>query len=176
MANLIPDSWRRSLVHLRDDIHDAVDHWWHQRHAPDERGDSLSVRRVPADLVEEDPFFRLPSPFIPQHPAMDIEETDTEIIVTAELPGLDKDDFTVEISGNRLRIQGEKKRSAEKQEREYYYAERSYGAFARTVSLPCAIDADRATAISKNGTLHITLPKTEQARANRIKVQVQGKS
>ena len=52
MANLIPDSWRRSLVHLRDDIHDAVDRWWHQRHAPDE-GASLPVRRVPADLVED---------------------------------------------------------------------------------------------------------------------------
>jgi HSP20 family protein len=105
---------------------------------------------------------------------MDIEETDTEIIVTAELPGLDKDDFTVDISGNRLRIRGEKKRSSEKQEHGYYYAERSYGAFARTVPLPCDIDADRATATSKNGTLRITLPKTEQAKANRIKVQVQG--
>jgi len=174
MANLIPDSWRRSLVHLRDDIHDAVDRWWHQRHATDERGDSLPVRRAPADLVEDDPFFRLPSPFIPQHPVMDIEETDTELIVTAELPGLDKDDFTVDISGNRLRIRGEKKRSSEKQEHGYYYAERSYGAFARTVPLPCDIDADRATAISKNGTLRITLPKAEQAKANRIKVQVQG--
>lgn len=44
MANLIPDSWHRSLVHLRDDIHDAVDRWWHQRHATDERGDSLQAK------------------------------------------------------------------------------------------------------------------------------------
>ena len=174
MAHLIPDSWRRSLVHLRDDIHDAVDRWWHQRHATDETTDSLPVRRVSADLVEDDPFFRFPSPFAPQHPVMDIEETDAEVIVTAELPGLDKDDFTVDISGNQLRIRGEKKRSSEKKGHGYYYAERSYGAFARTVPLPCEIDADRATAISKHGTLRVTLPKTEQAKANRIKVQVQG--
>jgi HSP20 family protein len=172
MAHLIPDNWRRSLVHLRDDIHDAVDRWWRQHHATDEESDALPMRRIPPDLVENDPFFRFPSSFALQHPVMDIEETDAEIIVTAKLPGLDKDDFTVEISGNRLHLRGEKKRSSAKKEHGYYYAERSYGAFARTVPLPYDIDADRATAVSKHGTLRITLPKTEQAKANRIKVHV----
>jgi HSP20 family protein len=79
-------------------------------------------------------------------PVVDLEETDDNIIVTAELPGLDKDDFTVEISGERLSIRGEKKQETEEQGREYYYAERRYGAFARVVALPCEIDADKVEA------------------------------
>jgi HSP20 family protein len=103
---------------------------------------------------------------------IDQEETDNEVIVQAELPGLEKDDFTIEVTGNRLVLRGEKRHETKEQRHGYSYAERSYGAFARVIALPCEVNAGKATATYKNGLLRITLPKTAQAKANRITVQV----
>jgi HSP20 family protein len=104
-------------------------------------------------------------------PTIDLEETDNEVIVWAELPGLDKDDFTAEVMGNRLVLRGAKRHETEERRQGYYYAERSYGAFARAIALPCVVDVGKATATHKNGLLRITLPKTAQAKANRVTVQ-----
>jgi HSP20 family protein len=93
-------------------------------------------------------------------------------MVTAALPGLAKENLAAEISGNRLVIRGEKKATIAKKGREYYYAEQSYGAFARTVVLPCAVDADKASAKYKNGVLRLTLPKTEQAWVQRRQMKI----
>jgi HSP20 family protein len=105
-------------------------------------------------------------------PGLDVAETDDKVVVTAELPGLDQEDIAVDVSGDRLVIRGEKKAAMEKKGREYYYAEQSYGAFARTVVLPCEVDADKALAKYKNGVLRLSLPKTEQARTRRVQVKV----
>ncbi|GIX46997.1 MAG: molecular chaperone [Candidatus Tectimicrobiota bacterium] len=156
MAQWLPVPWRQALSRLRDDIHRVLDRWLPRRRAP------------------EDEEFWAPSLIIGGGPLIDLEETDDEVIVVAELPGLDKDDFTVEVTGDYLVLRGEKRRSAEEKGRHYYYAERSYGAFVRTVPLPCEVDADRATARYKNGVLRVTLPKTEQAKARRIKVKIRG--
>jgi HSP20 family protein len=104
---------------------------------------------------------------------IDLEETEDEVIVQAELPGLNKDDFTVEVSGNRLVLRGEKRHETEEQRQGYYYAEHSYGTFARVIALPCEVDAGKAVATYRNGLLRITLPKTAQAKAKRLSVHVQ---
>lgn len=173
MAHFIPESWRHSLAHLRANIHDTIDRWWHHNHTP-ENGSTLSVRRVKPEIVEDHTsWLSSPSLFSAHLPRIDVEQTDDDVFVTAELPGLEKDDFTVDLSGERLlRIRGEKKQSSEKKSDGMYYAECSYGAFARTVPLPCEIDAEHASATYKQGTLRITLPKTERAKASRVKVQV----
>jgi len=106
-------------------------------------------------------------------PAVDVVEDENDIRVTAELPGIDKDDFRVEVVGDRLVLRGEKKAAREERKGEYYYAERSYGSFARSVQLPCEVDIDNAKATFKNGELKLVLPKTEGAKSRRFKVNVE---
>ena len=158
MAQLIPASWKHALENLREEVHHVLDRW-------------LPRRAQPSDTTED---FWAPAPISSDGPVLKLTETDDEVIVTAELPGLDKEDFAVEVSGARLLIRGEKQAATERHGRGYYYAEQSYGAFARTMALPCEVDANRATAKYKNGMLRLTLPKTEQAKARRIKVPIRG--
>jgi HSP20 family protein len=116
---------------------------------------------------------RVPSLVSDGGPKIDVEETDDEVIVVAELPGLDKEHFTVEVRGNRLILRGEQRQETEERRRGYYYTERSYGSFARVIALPAEVDAAKAVAKYKNGLLRITLPKTARAKAKRYTVQVQ---
>lgn len=106
------------------------------------------------------------------NPRVDVSESDREVNVSVELPGLDEKEIDVSLSRDLLTIRGEKKRDEEEQGRNYYRAERSYGAFERSVVLPATVDADRAQALFRKGVLTITLPKTSAARAEkRVKVR-----
>ena len=82
-------------------------------------------------------------------PRVDVSETGKEMRITAELPGLDEKDVEVTMTNNMLTIKGEKK--VEKEEGDYYYSERNYGRFERTIALPQGIDADNAKAKFKKG-------------------------
>ncbi len=105
-----------------------------------------------------------------------VSETDTEICITAELPGMTEDDFEVEVTKNRVVISGEKK--SEKEEkgeedgRQFHRIERSSGSFRRAMSLPYDVDPDKVTAEVKNGILTVTVPKPneEQVKAQKVKV------
>jgi len=85
---------------------------------------------------------------------------------------LTEKDFSVELSGDRLVLKGEKKANREEKKRDYHYAECSYGSFTRSIPLPCEVDADKASARYARGVLIVTLPKTEAAKARRVKVDV----
>ena len=194
MAQWLPQSWQQALTRLRDDIHRALDRWLPRRRADQREKEaerwlparwSASVEQLGTDIHkvldswwprwrgrEADEEMWSPSLVSGGGPRIDLEETDDEVIVLAELPGLDKNDFTVEVTGDRLVLRGEKRQETEEQRQGYYYAERSYGTFARALTLPCEVDAGKATAKYKNGLLRITLPKTAQAKAKRITVQV----
>ncbi len=111
------------------------------------------------------------SRFFTSGPSVDIEENNDEIIVHAEMPGLEKDDFSVDIIEDRLIIKGEKKRKEEKQERKYHWVESSCGTFERNIHLPCEIDPEKATAEYKNGVLLLQLPKIEAHRHKEIKIK-----
>ena len=104
-------------------------------------------------------------------PAIDIEETDDAFIVHAEMPGLEKDEFSVEFKNGDLRIHGEKKQETKKEERNYRWVERAYGSFERSVQLPDYVDAEQATAEYRNGILTVHLPKTEAGRIKEIPIQ-----
>ncbi|MFP4173058.1 MAG: Hsp20/alpha crystallin family protein [Candidatus Hydrogenedentota bacterium] len=158
MANLKPTEWRQRLGRLREDLANTVDQWLPERVRREE--DTASPAWSEAFMT-------------PGGPKVDVEETDNEIRVTAELPGMDKEDFSAEITGNRLMLRGEKKSSREEQrEGAYYYAECSYGSFVRTIPLPCEVNSDEAEGEYKNGVLKLRLPKTEQAKAKRVNVTV----
>ena len=105
-------------------------------------------------------------------PALDVYEQKDELIVKAEIPGLTKDEIDITLEGNTLTIKGEKKKEEEVKEEDYYRSERTYGAFARSIDLPAAVQTDKVNASFKNGVLEIRLPKTEEAKKNVVKVKV----
>jgi HSP20 family protein len=105
-------------------------------------------------------------------PAVDVFEEKDDIVVKAEIPGMDKDNIEVNLTDHMLTIRGEKKKEEEVKEKNYYRSERSYGSFVRTLDLPKEVQADKVKAAFKNGVLEVRMPKTEQAKAREIKVKV----
>ena len=106
-------------------------------------------------------------------PAVDVYEEKDEIVVKAELPGMEKNDIEVNISDSELTLKGEKKKEEKIEEENYFRSERSYGAFVRSVDLPTDVQADKVKASFKNGILEVRLPKTEEAKTKEIKVKVE---
>lgn len=105
-------------------------------------------------------------------PSIDVKESDKEIKVTAELPGMDEDDIEVTLSKDALTIRGEKKEEKEDQGKEYYRMERRFGSFYRTIPLSAEIEADKVDAKFKKGVLTIRLPKSAEAQNQRKKITV----
>ena len=108
----------------------------------------------------------------PTSPAVDFYEEKDDIVVKAELPGIDKNNGEVNLTDHTLTIKGEKKKEEEVKEKNYYRSERSYGSFVRTLELPTDVHADRVKATFKDGVLEVRLPKTEEAKKKEIKVKV----
>jgi len=105
-------------------------------------------------------------------PAVDVFEEKDDIVVKAEIPGMDKDNIQVNLTDHTLTIKGEKKKEEEVKEENYFRSERSYGSFFRTLELPRDVHADKVKATFKNGVLEVRMPKTEEAKAKEIKVKV----
>ena len=103
-------------------------------------------------------------------PAVDIFETEGEIIVKAELPGMERKDITLHLENNVLSLRGERKFEKETKDENYHRIERSYGAFSRSFSIPATVDEENIRAEYKDGVLNIVLPKKEQARPKQIKI------
>ncbi len=96
-------------------------------------------------------------------PKLDVSETDRELHVTVELPGLKEDDIDVEFTGDLLRIRGEKKDERDEKQHNFHRIERTFGMFERVVPIPVDVDRSQVQATFKNGVLNITLPKTAAA-------------
>ena len=105
------------------------------------------------------------------NPSVDISETDTEIKIAAELPGLDENDIEVSLADNVLTISGEKKAEHEDEGENYHRVERSYGSFKRSVTLSHEVEADKIEATFKNGVLTVVLPKAPEAQTRKISVK-----
>lgn len=107
-------------------------------------------------------------------PSLDIADSEKEIVVRAEVPGVDPKDLNITVSGNVLTIAGEKKHSREEQSENYYHVERSFGSFRRTIQLPTDVDPDSVTAEHANGVVTIRLKKARTAAPKRVPVKVRG--
>jgi len=105
--------------------------------------------------------------------SLDVAETDSEVIVTTEVPGVDAKDIEITLTGDVLTIRGEKKEEKEEKKKNYRRMERWYGSFGRSVTLPSSVDQSRIKAKVKNGVLTITLPKKEEERPKAIKVETE---
>lgn len=108
--------------------------------------------------------------FLPQ---VELSETEKEIRVTAELPGMDEKEVEVTLTQGALTIKGEKREEHEENKRNFHHSELRYGMFERSIQLPADIDADKAKASFKKGVLKITLPKTAEAQSNRRRIPVE---
>jgi len=106
-------------------------------------------------------------------PSVDVAEADTEVVVTAELPGVKQEDVEVTITNDILTLKGEKKEEKEIKKENYHRVERSYGSFQRSISLPAGVQGDKAKAGYKDGVLKVTVPKAEAAKPKQIKIGVE---
>jgi HSP20 family protein len=105
-------------------------------------------------------------------PSVDVRETDKEIKVSAELPGMNDKDIDVSLTKDALTIKGEKKEEKEDTGENYYRMERSFGSFTRTVPLPAEVDTEKAKADFVKGVLTVTLPKTQTAIKDTKKISI----
>ncbi|HEX6307075.1 MAG TPA: Hsp20/alpha crystallin family protein [Longimicrobiales bacterium] len=103
-------------------------------------------------------------------PEVDVVETDSELVVRADLPGLTSDDVQLEVKDGMLVMKGEKKEEKEEKQAEYRVVERAYGSFERAFSLPSTVDADGIVADFRNGVLEVHLPKTAKAQGRRVPI------
>ena len=141
--------WERDMERMMDTFFDRrMRPWWPERWL---RADEMEISA----------------------PAVDLFEEKDDIVVKAELPGIEKDNIEVNVSDHHLTIKGEKKKEEEVKQENYYRCERSYGSFLRTLELPADVKADKVKAAFKNGVLEVRLPKTEEAKAKEIKIKVE---
>ena len=105
-------------------------------------------------------------------PKIDVAETDKEIKISAELPGMEDKDIDVSLNKDTITIKGEKKEEKEDKGKDYYHVERSYGSFTRTIPLPVEIESDKAEANFKKGVLTIRIPKSAKAIETKKKIAI----
>jgi len=108
----------------------------------------------------------------PWVPAVDIKETENELVLKADVPDVDMKDIDVRVENGTLTIRGERKFANEKKEGSWHRVERSYGTFERAFTLPDTVDFNAVKADYKNGVLTIALPKKEVAKPRQIKIEV----
>ena len=106
------------------------------------------------------------------YPDVDVVETENDIQVKADLPGMDEKDIHVSLAQNILTIKGEKKEVKEDKGKNYHQVERHWGSFYRSLSVPSSVDTTKADASFKKGVLTITLPKTADAKKEQKEIPV----
>jgi HSP20 family protein len=117
-------------------------------------------------------FFSEPAHNRPWVPAVDIRETENELVLKADVPDMKFEDIDVRIENGTLTLKGERKFEDEKKEGGWHRVERSYGSFERVFALPDTVNPEGVTADYKHGTLTVTLPKKEIAKPRQVKVEV----
>jgi HSP20 family protein len=105
-------------------------------------------------------------------PAVDINEEKDKYVIRADLPGLKQEEIDVSVDDDTLTIKGERKIEKHDREKNYYRTERAYGAFQRSFTLPSSVDTDKINATYKDGVLEVTIPKTEEQKKKKVKIDV----
>jgi HSP20 family protein len=106
---------------------------------------------------------------------LDVYQTPSEVVVKASLPGLKREDVSIDITGETLTIKGETKAEQEIKKQDYLYQERRYGSFSRSVVLPGGLRTDKAEATMEDGILTLTIAKAEELRPKAIRVKAKDK-
>jgi len=140
--------------------------WRPRRHLPAEHED---IDRAFARLLQN---WWTPATFseFDWNPSVHVAETDSEIIVKADVPGVSRDDIDITVDSNQLIISGEKKQETEEKDRNYHHMERRYGSFRRVFALPSTADTEKTKAGYDNGVLNVTIPKAEVAKGHKVEI------
>jgi len=104
-------------------------------------------------------------------PAMDLSETDEALVLRADLPGLGRDDVSIEIKDNVLTVSGQREAEHEDRREGYHRIERSHGAFSRSVTLPRGVDPAAVSAGFEKGVLEVRIPKPEERKPHRVEIE-----
>jgi HSP20 family protein len=104
-------------------------------------------------------------------PAIDVAESEKEVTIRAELPGIDPKEIDVSVTGNQVVIKGEKKESSERKGDGFFHSESRYGSFQRAIPLPEGVDAEHVDAKYANGVLTLTMPKSPAAAAKKVEIK-----
>jgi HSP20 family protein len=107
-------------------------------------------------------------------PAVDVWETESELVLSVDLPGIPEEEIAVELNENVLTVSGERSRSSEQSTERYYRYERRFGSFSRSVTLPPGVQEDAISAKYENGVLEIRVPKPEEPKPKRIQIGSNG--
>jgi HSP20 family protein len=105
-------------------------------------------------------------------PVVDIFESNGDVVLKAELPGIKKDDIEVTLNDGSITISGEKKKESELKRKDYYKWESSYGSFCRSFALPAEVQGDKVKSTFKDGILEVRMPKTDTAKSKEVKVKI----
>jgi HSP20 family protein len=108
------------------------------------------------------------------NPSVDIYENKDQIVLEAELPGMNREDFDLTVENNVITLRGERRFEKKDDGDNYHRVERSYGSFTRSFTLPQTVSAEGAQAEYRNGVLRVTLPKREEVKARRIEIAGEG--
>ena len=122
------------------------------------------------DRLWDRDWFQLPQFAEGWVPPLDVVETDLNVLILVDVPGMEVNDIHVTVKENLLIIRGEKKTELEKKNEKQYRMERTFGSFTRNVALPIAVDATKVNASVHNGVLKVTLPKTAAAKGTEVPV------
>ncbi len=145
---MLPSIWRNSGLFTTPAVADFVERFFYG---------SPAVQRA-ADTVWA--------------PRVDVHETENEVILDVEIPGIDKKDVKVEVKDGYLTISGERKNERKVKEEGYRSVERNYGRFERSFGLGETVDPEKITAAYQNGVMTVTLPKIEKVKPREIAVEI----
>lgn len=150
---------------------------WSRKRQSGSESETNTLARLRDDLdrMFESPFelglrnwVRSPETLMPQ---LDVTESDNDVTVRAEIPGINPEDVRIEVTGRTLLLSGEKTAEHEDKSAGYCYSERQFGRFSRRLALPTQVDADKVDARYRNGVLTIMLPKHPEAQPKRVTVR-----
>jgi HSP20 family protein len=105
-------------------------------------------------------------------PPLDVYETPEKVVVNLDIPGIDPEQVSITITGDKLSVKGERKREESRDDQTYYHTERIYGEFQRIIDLPVEVAADSARAYYRNGVLRVEVSKSEKAVQKEIRIEI----